>query len=154
MWNKSEGSPMFVYVSSRNLLRSHAWSITDQQPLPGPLREYRHFPNKEVERIVRQSFSSLSNAHILAHQALECSSISSRTTKSWHLFETVDKRSVHVCFTTCMILSRVFPLKLCFVHEGCGCKNQQYLLLQAQPAMKVLWRFFLPRGAQTPLKLT
>jgi len=54
----------------------------------------------------------LSNAHILAHQTFECSSISSRTTKSRLLSEIVDERSVHACFTTSMILSHVFPLKL------------------------------------------
>lgn len=85
------------------------WSTAKWWPLSGQVHEYRHSPNKQVERIVRQSFSSLSNAHILEHQTLECGSISSRTTKSWLLSEIVDERSVHACCTTCMILSRVFP---------------------------------------------
>jgi len=126
------------------------WSAAKWWPLPGQVNEYRHLPNKQAERIVAQSFSSLSNAHILAHQTFEYGSISSRTTKSWLLSEIVDERSVHACFTTSMILSRVFPLKLCFVHEGCGCKNQQYLLLQAQPAMKIVAAFFpAPWGTAT-----
>jgi hypothetical protein len=110
-------------------------------PLPGQVNEYRHLPNKQVEGTVWQSFSYLSNVDILAHRNLECGSISSRNIKSWFLSEIVDGRSVHAYITTCMILSRVFPLN-CFVHEGCGCKNQQYLLLQAQPAMKVVAAFF------------